>query len=117
MMLWINLLGLLLIALIVWWFWLYKPQEVLSEPGLTVRVENGVYNPARLKVPANAAFTLQFLRKDASPCAEVVVFPELDISENLPLGQSKEVLLPALQPGTYHFHCQMQMYRGELWVE
>jgi plastocyanin domain-containing protein len=24
----INLMGLLLIALIVWWFWLYKPAEV-----------------------------------------------------------------------------------------
>lgn len=24
----INLLGLLLIALIVWWFWIYKPKAV-----------------------------------------------------------------------------------------
>jgi plastocyanin domain-containing protein len=27
-MIMINLMGLLLMALIVWWFWLYKPAEV-----------------------------------------------------------------------------------------
>jgi plastocyanin domain-containing protein len=27
----INLMGLLLIALIVWWFWLYKPAEAEVE--------------------------------------------------------------------------------------
>jgi plastocyanin domain-containing protein len=27
-MMMINLMGLLVIALIVWWFWLYKPAEV-----------------------------------------------------------------------------------------
>jgi plastocyanin domain-containing protein len=27
-MMMINLIGLLVIALIVWWFWLYKPAEV-----------------------------------------------------------------------------------------
>ncbi|MGK0248831.1 MAG: plastocyanin domain-containing protein [Oleispira sp.] len=27
MMMIINLIGLLVIALIVWWFWLYKPTE------------------------------------------------------------------------------------------
>ena len=50
-MLIINILGVLLIALIVWWFWLYKPKEVsISEQGITVLVENGTYQPSRLKV-------------------------------------------------------------------
>lgn len=117
MMLWINLSGLALIALIIWWFWLYKPEEVsLASGDLSVRVENGVYAPARLKAPANTALALQFLRVDASPCAETLIFPELDISRTLPLNQAARVALPALAPGVYHFHCQMQMYRGELHV-
>jgi len=27
----INLLGLMLIALIVWWFWLYKPNKTIVQ--------------------------------------------------------------------------------------
>lgn len=118
MMLWINLSGLALIALIIWWFWLYTPKEVsLDQDKLSVQVENGIYAPARLKAPANTALSLQFLRKDASPCAETLIFPELDISQTLPFNQAAAVALPALAPGVYHFHCQMQMYRGELHVE
>jgi plastocyanin domain-containing protein len=32
-MMMINLIGLLVIALIVWWFWLYKPAEVGEKEG------------------------------------------------------------------------------------
>ena len=31
MMIWINLAGLILIGLIVWWFWLYKPDQTVTE--------------------------------------------------------------------------------------
>ena len=81
-MLIINILGVLLIALIVWWFWLYKPKEVsISEQGITVLVENGTYQPSRLKVASGQQVNIQFLRKDASPCAEMVLFPDFNISE------------------------------------
>lgn len=114
----INILGLLLIGLIVWWFWLYKPREVSAKEGtLTVTVEDGVYQPSRIKLPAGQPAALEFLRKDASPCAAMVLFSELDISEELPLNQSKTIALPALEPGEYAFNCQMQMYRGTLSVE
>ena len=36
----INLLGLLLIGLIVWWFWLYKAKEVTADEGvISIKVE------------------------------------------------------------------------------
>jgi len=118
-MLMINILGVLLIVGIVWWFWLYKPAEVevnsdLSE--LLVTVENGVYNPARLSIPSGQAVSVKFLRKEASPCAGTVVFADLSISEELPLNKEKIIELPALKPGSYSFTCQMQMYKGELIV-
>ena len=60
-MLIINTLGILLIALIVWWFWLYKPKEVsISEQGITVLVENGTYQPSRLKVASGQQVNIQF---------------------------------------------------------
>lgn len=117
-MLIINIVGILLIALIIWWFWLYRPKEaVFQQDKMTILVENGIYQPSRIKIHVNQATRLQFIRKDASPCAETLVFPELEISETLPLNRPKSIALPALPAGVYHFHCQMQMYCGELHVE
>ncbi len=114
----VNLAGLALIALIVWWFWLYRPAQTrLDEAGLLIRVENGTYQPSHIKVPANQPFSLQFLRKDASPCAERLLIPQLQLSETLPLNKIKRIDLPALAKGQYDFHCQMQMYRGQFTVE
>lgn len=113
-----NILGLLLIGLIVWWFWLYKPTQVSANEGaIKVIVEGGTYQPSRIKLPAGRPATIEFLRKDASPCAALVLFSDLDISEELPLNQSKPIVLPAMSPGEYAFNCQMQMYRGTLVVE
>ena len=120
-MLIINLIGLGLIVLIVWWFWLYKPEtqaiDNKSNHGdIVITVENGVYQPASLSVPAGKAVTLAFERKDASPCAATVQFPDLEISEELPLNKKVTINLPAMTAGKYAFHCQMQMYKGELIV-
>lgn len=113
----INLLGLLLIALIVWWFWIYKPKAVSADTNtMTIIVDNGIYEPSRIQLPVGQPITLRFLRKDASPCAATVVFSDFDISEDLPLNKVKDIKLPALESGAYAFTCQMQMYRGELIV-
>ena len=116
-MLFINLVGFGLIALIVWWFWLYKPQEAeLNDLGFLITVENGTYSPSRIKVPAGRAVEISFLRKDPSPCAETLLIPDLQVSDTLPLNKKKTIFLPALAAGEYDFHCQMQMYRGQIRV-
>lgn len=113
----VNLAGLLLIVFIVWWFWLSRPRskKAVGEV-IDILVDHGVYTPARIEVPADRAVTLRFLRRDASPCAEKVVFDALGISADLPLGESREVRLPPLPPGELEFTCQMKMYRGTLVV-
>lgn len=113
-----NVVGLVLIALIVWWFWLYKPQsvQVSDQNAIDIVVENGVYNPAHVRVPAGKPLRLRFLRKDQSPCAAMVVFADFNISEELSLNKPKEIELRPENPGRYSFTCQMQMYRGELEV-
>lgn len=117
-MLFINLAGIALIGLIVWWFWLYKPQETeLSDTDLVITVENGTYSPARIKVPAGSPVEIKFLRKDPSPCSETLLIPGLQVSDTLPLNKVKSIQLPALSAGEYAFHCQMQMYRGQISVQ
>lgn len=114
----INILGLLLISLIAWWFWFYQPEHAdLAQSDLVVVVDGGSYSPADLKLAANQSASVAFLRKDPSPCAELLMIPELDICQTLPLNEVKSIHLPKLQAGEYAFHCQMQMYRGVLKVE
>ena len=114
----INLIGLLLIGLIVWWFWLYKPEEAtVGEEGLVITVENGTYFPSRITVAAGSPVEIKFLRKDQSPCSETLLIPDLQISDSLPHNKLKTIQLPAMKAGSYDFHCQMQMYRGQITVQ
>lgn len=117
-MLIINIAGVVLIALIVWWFWLYKPKVAeLGDNDLMITVENGTYSPSHIKVQAGRPVEIKFLRKDQSPCSESLLIPELQISATLPLNKLKIIQLPALTSGEYAFHCQMQMYRGQITVQ
>tara|TARA_R110002073_G_scaffold272984_1_gene436485 strand:- start:115 stop:468 length:354 start_codon:yes stop_codon:yes gene_type:complete len=117
-MLLVNVAGIALIALIVWWFWLYKSGDVvLNDTDLVIVVKNGTYQPAQIKLAADQATELHFLRKDSSPCSEMLLLPDLEVSESLPIDKLKTIAIPPLKKGEYAFHCQMQMYRGVLTVE
>lgn len=97
---------------------MYKGKEVsISEDGVTITVENGTYQPSRIKLPSGKAVDLHFLRKDQTPCAAMVLFSDLGISEELPLNKLKKISLPPMEAGEYEFNCQMQMYRGSLVIE
>lgn len=112
-----NLAGLLLIVGIVYWFWLSKPAaKSAGDAPITILVDNGVYEPSRIEIQAGRKYQLQFLRKDPSPCAEKVVFDELGMTYDLPLGKPLTVDILAPAAGEYHFTCQMKMYRGVLLV-
>jgi len=113
-----NVFTLCLVVFIVWWFWLSKPKPTRAQAGVVeILVDNGVYTPARIEVPAGQPVTLRFLRKDASPCAEKVVFDDFSVSRDLPLNTPTEITLTPEEPGEYAFTCQMQMYRGALVVK
>lgn len=116
-MVWVNILGLLLIAGIIYWFWIYRPSTHTLSEGAYITVDNGVYTPAHVTIAADQPAELRFLRKDPSPCAEQVVFPDLDLTQPLPVGRESAVHLPPLKPGRYVFHCQMNMYKGTLTVK
>ena len=116
----VNLVGLATIGLIVWWFWLAGPRQgaVAEASGpVEVIVEDGVYTPARIEVGLDEPVTLRFLRKDPSPCAEKVIFSELNVSRDLVVGKAQEIRLNPSRPGEFEFTCQMGMYRGLLVVK
>jgi plastocyanin domain-containing protein len=114
----VNLAGVALIALIVWWFWLSKPklQKAAGSEPIEIIVDDGVYTPARIEVPLGKPVTLRFVRKDASPCAEKVLFDDFNISSDLPVGRPYDISFTPDKPGEHEFTCQMRMYRGSLVV-
>lgn len=113
----VNLAGFALIAFIAWWFWLSMPKAKPASGGaIDILVADGTYSPSVIEVKSGAPVRLRFLRRDASPCAEKVLFDSLGISADLALDAVTEVMIDAPGPGEYGFACQMQMYRGRLVV-
>ncbi|MDH5408038.1 MAG: cupredoxin domain-containing protein [Gammaproteobacteria bacterium] len=114
----VNSLGVVLIVLIIYWFWIAKPRtQKTSSDVIDIIVDHGVYEPARIEVEAGKTLTLRFQRKDPSPCAEKVVFSDFDLSVDLAVNKPTDVKLTPDNVGEYPFTCQMQMYRGVLVVK
>ncbi len=114
----VNLSGLVLIGLIIWWFLIKKPQATtISGDTIEIKVHDGIYSPAVINVKAGQTLHLKFLRQDKSPCSSVVVFKDLDICAELPVDKIHQIDVKIDKPGEYEFTCQMGMYRGRLIVE
>lgn len=117
-MIWWNLIGVFLIIVIVWWFWLWKPKSGVKVEGKAVEiiVNNGVYDPAVIEASVGSTITLRFLRKDETPCSSTVVFDDFGLSAELPVNQKHDVVITLTRAGEFEFTCQMGMYRGRLIV-
>ncbi|MES2642502.1 MAG: cupredoxin domain-containing protein [Myxococcota bacterium] len=92
--------------------------EAHAEPApreIAVQVQ-GAYKPDRIEVTAEERARLVFTRTEYTGCTREVVFPELGIRKELPTNQAVAIDLPVLAPGTYQFHCGMNMIRGTLVV-
>lgn len=113
----VNFLGLLLIAIIVYWFILSKPkaQQATQQP-LDIYVQEGVYRPSMIQAKPGESLQLRFIRKDDTPCSEYVIFEQLNISAKLPLNKPHDLVVTFKKPGDYVFTCQMGMYRGTVLV-
>jgi len=111
----VNLAGISTIAFIIGWFWLSKPKAQRARQNVVdILVEDGTYTPSRIEVEVGKEVTLRFLRKDASPCAEKVVFEQFGINADLPIDIPKEIVVTPTEAGEFSFTCQMQMYKGSL---
>jgi len=103
-----------LVAGIYWWF-LGKREtgrsEVVTEA--QIKVEGG-YSPALVKVPAGKKVSLTFTRTDPTDCLEEIVIPDLKIKRSLPLNEPVEIEVVAPRPGTYDWHCGMNMFFGKV---
>ena len=112
----VNIAGIALIGLILWWFWFAGPRaKPIGDSGpIAILVDDGVYTPATIEVPAGRPVTLRFLRQDPNPSAGQVIFGSLGLSGDLPLGKPRDLTLTLDEAGEYAFGCQAGTYRGRL---
>lgn len=119
----LNLLVLALgVALIAWELWWFLGSHGAAEAArlgdqgiqeISITVDGG-YLPARVQALAGRPLRLSFHRIDPSGCLAQVIFPDFHKSLDLPLNRTTTIELPAAAPGTYAFHCGMNMVRGVL---
>lgn len=115
----VNLAGLLLIAVIVWYFFLSRrpdqaaAQQTSAGQEIEVRVKGG-YEPELVVARAGTPLRILFRRQETSPCSEEVVFPSFGIRRHLPAFETTVITIPASAVGRYPFSCGMNMMHGTL---
>jgi hypothetical protein len=84
---------------------------------IRINVTASGYEPSQISVKRGQPVKLAFFRTDAQNCAGTVVFPQFNISRELPTGQPVIIELTPGDAGELSFTCGMGMYRGVLVVE
>ncbi len=118
----VLLLGLLLIAFIVWFFWLKRSRGIRAAETsggyqeVMVLVKGG-YTPDTIVVRHGKPVRINFRREEVASCSDKVIFADFNKSADLPTGEVIPVELLPNQPGEYGFACPMGMFRGRLVVE
>ena len=118
----VDLVGLTLIAFIVWFFWMVKAKGVRAAATSggyqeqLVLVKGG-YTPDVIVVEAGKPVRLNFVRQESASCTEMVLLPAFGKSARLPEGQTVPVEFLPKERGEFEFACQMGMIRGKILVE
>lgn len=92
-----------------------KEKAVEASGSITITVDGG-YKPKLIKIPKNQKTTLIFLRKDANTCLEELIIPDYKIKKYLPMHTPVVITLEPKKPGSYNFHCGMNMFHGAIEV-
>jgi plastocyanin domain-containing protein len=114
--------GLALIVVELWWFLGRHGGGVVASEGeqgvqeITIAVDGG-YTPFQIRVKAGRPVVLRFHRTDPSGCVAQVIFPDFQRTLDLPLGATTSIELLPSRPGSYPFHCGMNMVRGSIEAE
>lgn len=118
----VDVVGLALIAFIVWFFWLIRKKGVraaLTSGGYQEQMVlvKGGYTPDVIVVERGKPARLNFVRQESASCSEMVLLPAFNKSAHLPEGQTVPIEFRPAEPGEYEFACQMGMFRGKIVVE
>ena len=83
---------------------------------IKIKVTSAGYEPSQITVRKGETVKLAFQRTDGQNCAGTVLFPQLNISRRLPVGETVIIELVPTETGELNFGCGMGMYKGTLIV-
>ena len=72
------------------------------------------FSSSSISAEVGSPLTLIFTRRSREGCGNMVVFPSLGITKNLPVGKAVTVKFTPRQEGTISFTCGMGMYKGSI---
>lgn len=116
------IIGLLLIAFIVWWFF-GKHTETIGKSDLADNkqsatiVVNGGYSPSTVVLKKGVPAQINFDMRDSTACLSHVVFEQLGVNEDLTKQKITTVKIPTDKAQTYNFACGMDMFHGKVIVK
>jgi plastocyanin domain-containing protein len=113
--------GVLLIALVNWYFFFSKRKsvEALQEESRLQEVKvvvKGGYDPDVIVVKKGIPVRLNFYRNETADCSDTIVFGDFNIRKPLPAFKTTPVEFTPEKEGEYVFTCGMGMLRGKLIV-
>jgi Cu+-exporting ATPase len=112
--------GLAAIGALAWFF--FGPKRATAADlrdgvqEVTVTVKGG-YSPVVIRVTQGVPVRITFDRQESGDCTSKVVFPDFQLSKNLPAFGSATVELTPTETGEFGFACGMNMVHGRLQVE
>jgi len=117
----VTIFGVLLIALVNWYFFFSRKKVTLAnskEKGIQeVKViVKGGYNPDVIVVKKGIPVRLNFYRDETADCSNTIVFGDFKIRKPLPAYRTTSIEFTPDKEGEYAFTCGMGMMRGKLIV-
>jgi len=88
---------------------------VRQEHALHVEVGSDGFSTGSLSLPEGPT-RVTFRRVSESACAHALVFPDLNVERELPLGRDVAIDVPASAPRRLGFQCGAGPYRGKLLI-
>jgi len=117
----VTIFGILLIALVNWYFFFSRKKVALAEvKGRSLQevkiVVKGGYNPDVIVVKKGIPVRLNFYRDETADCSDTIVFGDFKIRKPLPAYKTTSIEIVPEREGEYEFTCGMGMLRGKLIV-
>ena len=116
----VNLVGLALLALIPWWFWLHRPAATQASREADAQVATitvrGGYHPDRISLQQHVPAMLLFERHEDDHTSEIMLIPELGIRRPLTAHDSTSVTIMPHHAGEFTFHNESNTIRGTITV-
>lgn len=113
--------GLVMIAVILWYFFGERTRTVASEDSAGVQevkiTVKGGYSPDLIVVKQGRPVRLDFYRDETASCSDEVVFGDFGIARPLPAFKTTSIEFTPDKSGEFTFTCGMRMLRGTLVVE